>query len=68
MEIGKKICVKRDKVYGEGKFRYQEGTIVGEYTHHTLVKFKYENGNSFRESFFKYEILSKGDIKDESIF
>ena len=68
MEIGKKICVKRDKVYGEGKFRYQEGTIVGEYTHHTLVKFEYENGNSFMESFFKYEILSKGDINNESIF
>lgn len=68
MEIGKKICVKRDKVYGEGKFRYQEGTIVGEYTHHTLVGFEYENGNSFRESFFKYEILSKGDMNNESIF
>lgn len=68
MEIGEEVCVKRDKIYGEGKFRYQEGVIENIYTHHILVRFEYENGNSFRESFFKYEVLGIGDVRDDSIF
>lgn len=68
MEIGEEVCVKRDKIYGEGKFRYQEGVIENIYTHHILVRFEYENGNSFRESFFRYEVLGIGDVRDDSIF
>lgn len=68
MEIGEKIYVKREKIYGEGKIRYQEGVIENIYTHHILVRFEYENGSGFRESFFRYEILNRGDVRDDSIF
>lgn len=68
MKKGESICVKRDKIYGKDQFRYQRGTIEDIYTHHILVRFEYENGNSFRESFFKYEILGIGEVKDDSIF
>lgn len=57
MEKGENIYVKRDKIYGEDRFRYQEGIIDGIYPHHILVEFRCKNGKKFRESFFKYEII-----------
>lgn len=68
MKKGESICIKREKIYGESKYRYQRGTIEDIYSNHILVRFEYENGNSFRESFFKNEVLGIGEVKDDSIF
>lgn len=62
MEIGKEVCVIRDKLYGEQRHRYQKGVVCAIYTHHILVEFKYDNGSSYKESFFKYELIKEEDL------
>lgn len=69
MKNGQRVYVKRGKVYGKGKSVYEEGKIEKIYTHHILVKFEYENGNSFMESFFEYELKKKEELReDECIY
>lgn len=69
MEIGKEVCVKRDKIYGEKAFKYQAGVVCGIYAHHISVKFEYANGNSFKESFFEYELTKREEMsKDACIY
>ncbi len=69
MEKGKEICVKRDRIYGETKYRYQKGIIEGVYRHHILVKFICNGGNSYKESFFEHEIIEIEEVEDgENIY
>ena len=58
MEIGKEVFVKRDKMYGERQYRYQKGKVYAIYAHYILVEFRYDNGNSYKESFFEYELIN----------
>ena len=66
MKIGEEICVKRDKIYGERAFKYQAGVICGIYRHHILVEFRYANGNSYKESFYEYELTKREEMSENA--
>lgn len=66
MKIGKEVYVKRDKMYGERQHRYQKGKVCAIYAHYILVDFKCKNGNSYKESFFEYELNRKEDLSSNA--
>lgn len=53
MEKGNKVYVKREKIYGENKNRYEEGEIERKYSHHILVKFELKNGRKLQGEFLR---------------
>ena len=66
MEIGEEVYIKRFKIYGEHAHTYQRGKIYKIYKNYILVEFKYNNGNSYKESFFKHELIKKEDLKKDA--
>lgn len=60
----KKICVRREKVYGKDEIMYERGLVKGIYTNHILVEFEYESGNKVRESFFESELKKEKELNE----
>ena len=66
MKIGKEVCVKRDKIYGEKKHRYQGGKVCGIYKHHILVEFECARGRIYKESFYEYELIEREEMSESA--
>ena len=66
MKKGQEICVKRDRFYGHKEYKYQIGIVDEIYSHYILVRFEFENGNSYKEGFFKYELIKKEDLSSNA--
>ena len=66
MKKGQEVYVKRDRLYGHKQYKYQRGNVEEIYTHYILVSFKFKNGNSYKEGFFRYELNKKGDLGENA--